>query len=423
MRIYKVGMPWPLEPEGIRHFSEGLDEVLVVEERREIIENQIKQQLFNWRADVRPRIIGKFDHEDQPFLPLVGELTVGLVAEVLRRAHPPPRGRARDRRPHRGQARLVQGAERARRQASLRSRGCPTTAPAAPTTPRPACPRARARSPASAAISWSQWMDRSTETFTHMGAEGVPWTGTARFTDETHRLRQPRRRHLLPLRHPRHPPGGRRGRQHHLQDPLQRRRRDDRRTGRGRPAQRPQVTHQLRQEGVKRICCSPRSPTPGAPPILPPAPSCATATRSTGRCAELREMPGCTAIVYVQTCAAEKRRRRKRGKLEDPPTRVFINPEVCEGCGDCSVQSQLRLGRAAGDPAGPQAAHQPVDLQQGLFLPQGLLPVLRHGRGRPPAPPGAAGARSRRLAAARSPRRTSSGPGTSRSPASAARAC
>ena len=67
LRLYKVRMPWPLEPEGIRRFSEGLEEVLIVEERREIIENQIKQQLFNWRPDVRPRIVGKFDEEDRPF--------------------------------------------------------------------------------------------------------------------------------------------------------------------------------------------------------------------------------------------------------------------------------------------------------------------------------------------------------------------
>ena len=83
LRVYKVGMPWPLEPEGVRHFAEGLEEVLVIEERREIIEFQIKQQLFNWREDVRPRIIGKFDHRDQPNLPLDHELTTGKVARAI----------------------------------------------------------------------------------------------------------------------------------------------------------------------------------------------------------------------------------------------------------------------------------------------------------------------------------------------------
>ncbi len=70
LRLLKIGMPWPLEPVRVRAFSEGLEEVLVVEERREIIENQIKQHLFNWRTDVRPRIVGKFDEHDAPCLPL-----------------------------------------------------------------------------------------------------------------------------------------------------------------------------------------------------------------------------------------------------------------------------------------------------------------------------------------------------------------
>ena len=83
IRLYKVRMPWPLEPEGIRAFSQGLEEVLIVEERREIIENQIKEQLFNWRADVRPRIVGKFDHEDRPFLGLSAGLTVATVAGAI----------------------------------------------------------------------------------------------------------------------------------------------------------------------------------------------------------------------------------------------------------------------------------------------------------------------------------------------------
>ncbi len=83
LRLYKVRMPWPLEPEGIRTFSQGLDEVLIVEERREIIENQIKQQLFNWRADVRPRIVGKFDETGKPFLSLSAGLTVARVAGAI----------------------------------------------------------------------------------------------------------------------------------------------------------------------------------------------------------------------------------------------------------------------------------------------------------------------------------------------------
>ena len=83
LRLYKVRMPWPLEPEGIRHFSEGLEEVLVIEERREVIEHQIKQQLFNWRADVRPRIVGKFDHKDNHILKMNEDITAGVALRVI----------------------------------------------------------------------------------------------------------------------------------------------------------------------------------------------------------------------------------------------------------------------------------------------------------------------------------------------------
>ena len=98
---------------------------------------------------------------------------------------------------------------------------------------------------------------------------------------------------------------------------------------------------------------------------------------------QLREIPGCTVIVYDQTCATEKRRRRKRGTMEDPAKRVVINELVCEGCGDCSVQIELPLGRAGRDRVRAQAPHQPEHLQQGLLVPEGLLPELHHGRGRP----------------------------------------
>src|SRR5206468_1450217 len=90
IRLYKVAMTWPLEPEGVRHFAEGLEEILVVEEKRQIVEYQVKEQLYNWRDDVRPRVVGKFDEKGEwvrPhgdwLLPATSELTPAMVARVI----------------------------------------------------------------------------------------------------------------------------------------------------------------------------------------------------------------------------------------------------------------------------------------------------------------------------------------------------
>src|SRR6266536_3617979 len=90
IRVFKVAMPWPLEPEGVRHFAEGLEEILVVEEKRQIVEYQLKEQLYNWRTDVRPRVVGKFDEKGEwvrPhgdwLLPAVSELTPAMIARVI----------------------------------------------------------------------------------------------------------------------------------------------------------------------------------------------------------------------------------------------------------------------------------------------------------------------------------------------------
>ena len=339
LRLYKVRMPWPLEPEGIRAFSQGLDEVLIVEERREIIENQIKQQLFNWRADVRPRIVGKFDETGKPFLSLSAGLTVarvaGAIAERLLRLDLPGdlAARLRDRAEglHRAEARAEAHVPPVLRLPHYCA-GCPHNTST----------RVPEGSKAMAGIGchfMAQWMDRRTETFTHMGAEGVPWTAISRFTKERHRfvnLGDGTYFHSghLAIRQS-VAAGASMTYKILVNDAVAM-------TG-GQPIDGTltpqQITHQLYHEGVGRIVLMTAHPeTYGAAELAP-----GTAIRHRDQIdavmLELREVPGVTAIVFVQTCAAELRRRRKRGVVEDPDIRLWINPAVCEGCGDCSEKS------------------------------------------------------------------------------------
>ena len=339
LRLYKVRMPWPLEPEGIRHFSEGLDEVLIVEERREIIENQIKQQLFNWRADVRPRIIGKHDEKDRPFLSLSQGLTVGSVGRAIadRLLHIDlPEGlhdriEAELRRLEAGHAR-GQAHEAPITRLPHYCPGCPHNT----STKVPEGSKAMAGIGCHYMV---QWMDRNTETFTHMGAEGVPWTSIGRFTEEKHRfvnlgdgtffhsghlaIRQSvaakaNITYKIPYNDAVAMTGGQK-----VDGPLS-------------PEQ---VTHQVHHENVAKIVLLSDHPENYDRVDLAPGTEIRHRDDVDAVMKELREIEGVTVMVYVQTCAAELRRRRKRGKAEDPDMRVHIDPAVCEGCGDCSVQS------------------------------------------------------------------------------------
>ncbi len=339
LRILKIRMPWPLEPEIVRHFSEGLDEVLVVEERREIIENQIKQQLFNWRADVRPRIVGKFDEHDKPYLSLSSALTVGAVARAIA-------GRIIKLDLDRGLHDRI-----ANKLAYLAERGQISRSYVAPLNRTPffcsGCPhntstRVPEGSRAAAGIGCHYmvtWMDRNTETFTQMGGEGVPWTAIARYTDEKHMfvnlgdgtyfhsgilaVRQSvaakvNVTYKLLYNDAVAMTGGQQI-DGHLTPQL--------------------VTKQLHGEGVKPIYLLSDSPDAYRASELAPGVKVLHRDHIDQVMLTLRDTEGCSAIVYVQTCAAEKRRRRSRGLMEDPAKRVFINKAVCEGCGDCSVQS------------------------------------------------------------------------------------
>ncbi|SFQ06386.1 indolepyruvate ferredoxin oxidoreductase family protein [Tranquillimonas alkanivorans] len=339
LRLYKVRMPWPLEPQGVRHFSEGLEEVLILEERREIIENQIKQQLFNWRADVRPRIIGKFDDKDRQFLPFSLGLTSSRVARaiadrVLRLDLPENLAAKIRHHLNRIEAAQHRGEDHAPPVIRLPHycAGCPHNTST----------RVPEGSKAMAGIGchfMAQWMDRNTETFTHMGAEGVPWTSIGRFTDEKHRfvnLGDGTYFHSGQLAIRQSVASGANITYKILYNDAVAM------TG-GQPIDGTltpqQITHQMFHEGVARIVLMSDRPDVYDAAELAPGSEIRHRDEIDTVMRELREVPGTTILVYEQTCAAEKRRRRKRGKMEDPDMRLWINPAVCEGCGDCSVQS------------------------------------------------------------------------------------
>ncbi len=339
LRLYKIGMPWPLEPEGVRQFAVGLEEIFIVEERREIVENQVKQELFNWRDDVRPRIVGKMDEHDKRFLTFAAELSVASLAssltERLLRLNLNP-----------------EIAEMLRAKADwFNGREATQMQPVAPITRTPyfcsGCPHNTSTkvpegSRAFAGIGchfMALWMNRSTETFTHMGGEGVPWVGVAPFTKEAHvfaNLGDGTYFHSGSLAIRQAVASGANITYKILYNDATAMTGGQHVDGELSPQQ---VTFQLHAEGIREIYLV--SENPHLYPASDIAPGVKTAHRDEldAVMKACREIKGTSAIVFVQTCAAEKRRRRKRGTMEDPQRRVMINPAVCEGCGDCSVQS------------------------------------------------------------------------------------
>ncbi|KIZ34905.1 MULTISPECIES: indolepyruvate ferredoxin oxidoreductase family protein [Rhodopseudomonas] len=338
LRLYKIGMPWPLEPQGVQEFARGLEEIFVIEERREIIENQVKQQLFNVGGP-RPRIIGKMDDHNHRFLPFADELSVAKVAtslvdRLLAMEIDPEIAallRAKADWFHGRDASQVQNVVPITRTPYFCS-GCPHNT----STKVPEGSRALA---GIGCHFMTLWMDRNTETFTHMGGEGVPWVGIAPFTEEKHifaNLGDGTYFHSGSLAIRQSIASKANITYKILYNDAVAMTGGQRHDGELSPQQ---ITFQLHAEGIRDLYLV--SETPDAYPAGSIAPGTHLRHRDEldAVMRECRDIKGASAIVFVQTCAAEKRRRRKRGTLEDPQRRVLINAAVCEGCGDCSVQS------------------------------------------------------------------------------------
>jgi indolepyruvate ferredoxin oxidoreductase len=336
LRLYKVAMSWPLEREGVRHFAEGLEEILVVEEKRAIIENQLKEQLYNWREDVRPRVIGKFDEAHDWILPSTDELTPARIARVIaaRIGRFFVSERIRDR------LAFLEAKERQLTKLKPAVQRVPTYCSGCPHNTSTVVPAGSRAFGGIGCHYMATWMDRATDTFTQMGGEGAPWIGQAPFTETQHvfaNLGDGTYYHsgILAIRAALAAKvnitykilfndavamtGG---------QPLDG------------PLTVPSLAQQLTAEGVARIVIV--TDEPGKYPVgagIPAGIPIEHRDNLDRVQRELRETPGVSVLIYDQTCAAEKRRRRKRGLMADPPKRVIINETVCEGCGDCGVQS------------------------------------------------------------------------------------
>ncbi len=334
--LYKVGVNWPLEPHGIREFAEGLEEIVVVEEKRALVESQIKEQLYNWRASKRPLVVGKYDEQGAWLLPSTGELTpahiaralAGRIAQFHESSDLNQRVRAVDEQ-DRESAAIATKVQRLPHFCS----GCPHN-----TSTR--VPEGSRAVGGIGCHFMAGWMDRHTETYTQMGGEGAAWIGQAPFTETRHifqNIGDGTYAHsgLLAIRaavaagvnitykilfNDAVAMTGGQAVEGHLT--VQR------------------VVGQLIAEGVDPIVVLSDHPEKYASRKGLPDEVAVRDRRALDVVQrELREKPGVSALIYDQTCAAELHRKRKRGLIPTPNRRVVINELVCEGCGDCNIQS------------------------------------------------------------------------------------
>ena len=355
IRVHKVNVVWPLEATITRDFARGLQEILVVEEKRQVIEYQIKEELYNWRSDVRPNVVGKFSDEHggewsvpnpsqdwllRPNADLTPALIARAIVQRLTKIGVPE---------HIAQRMHERIAVLDAREAALKVAQSQPTGDRVPWfcsgCPHNTSTRVPEGSRAVAGIGchyMTVWMDRSTSTFTQMGGEGVTWVGQAPFTKDAHvfaNLGDGTYFHsgLLAIRQS-IAAGVNITYKLLYNDAVAM-------TGGQRVGERPeghsvlQIMNSLKSEGVAKLVIVTDEPAKYDGVALAEGVTVHHRDELDRIQREFRTLKGCTAIIYDQTCATEKRRRRKRGTLATPDKTVVINELVCEGCGDCSVQS------------------------------------------------------------------------------------
>jgi indolepyruvate ferredoxin oxidoreductase len=344
IRLFKVSMPWPLEPDGVREFAKGLDEILVVEEKRQMVEYQLKEQLYNWHPDVRPRVVGKFDDQGEwvhPrgewLLPAKADFSIAQIARVIASRI----------------ARFHQSDQIKARLTFLEAKEA-VLKKAVDTPPRPAwycsgCPHNRSTKVPEGSLALAgigchvmatAIYPEHNRTTTQMGGEGAPWIGQAPFSKRGHvfaNLGDGTYFHSGSLAIRAAIASGVNITYKILYNDAVAM------TG-GQPVDGqitvPMIAQQMAAEGVKRIALvtedlsryEDRSQLPAIVTLNDRHDLDAIQN-------ELKAVEGVSVLIYDQTCAAEKRRRRKKGEYPKSDVRVIINEAVCEGCGDCGLKS------------------------------------------------------------------------------------
>ena len=336
IEIYKVGLVWPLETDGAERFMADKEEVLVIEEKRGIIESQLKEYIYD-RAVRKPKLIlGKHDEDGEPLISWVDELTpsmlVPILARRLKRTFSKLSFNDALAMIARAESEIVDAPGGAARVPYFCS-GCPHNT----STKVPEGSRALA---GIGCHFMASWMDRKTSDLIQMGGEGVNWASKSMFLSDKHIFQNlgdgtyyhsgymAIRQAIAADAHITY--------KILYNDAVAM-------TG-GQPVDGqltvPQIAAQLVAEGVRQVAVLSDDPDrTEAYGAYPPRIHVRHRDELDAVQRELREIDGVTALIYDQTCAAEKRRRRKRGTYPDPAKRVFINDLVCEGCGDCSKQS------------------------------------------------------------------------------------
>jgi len=391
IRLIKVGLMYPLEAELIREFAGGLEQIIVIEEKRGFLESQVKEALYGLPA--APRLVGKLDDEGRPLFPFQGGLDADMVAERLGPRIAPEHPGVR---------------KRLAEIAAIRSRQYEAYPLRTPNYCS-GCPHNTGTLLNEGQIAWGSpgchsfaaimtQPERHIEAMTQLGGEGLGWIGLSHFTDRPHLVQNMGDGSLfhssyLNIRFAAATNTNitfkilyngyvaNTGAQPMIgQKPV------------------PDLVRMLALEGVKRIALVTKEPDQYAADDFPAVAKVYPREELRRAQAELEATPGTTVLIYDEMCANERRRRQKRGRLSKRERYVVINEDVCEGCGDCGAKSNcMSLQRVETEFGQKTQVHQ-SSCNQDYFCLQGDCPSFvsvqareAAGPARPPTPPLASG--------------------------------